>query len=125
MKLHAHDLGGEEVERLPQHDRLGLDASHAPAEHSEPVNHRGVGVGAHQRVGEEQDVISLLAGQHHLGQKFQVDLMHDTGGWWNNPEVVEGLLTPAQKFIPFTVPLELDLGVPLQGGRRPKEVHLY
>ena len=39
-------------QRLAEHRGLGLDAAHTPAEHTEPVDHRGVRVGAHQRVGE-------------------------------------------------------------------------
>ena len=48
----AHHLRREHVERLAEHGRLGLDAAHAPAEHAEAVDHRGVRVGADQRVRE-------------------------------------------------------------------------
>jgi hypothetical protein len=49
--LEADHLGDEHRERLAQHRRLGLDAAHAPAEHAEAVDHRGVRVGADERVG--------------------------------------------------------------------------
>ncbi len=37
--------------RLAEHGRLGLDAADAPAEHGEAVDHRGMRIGADQRVG--------------------------------------------------------------------------
>ena len=60
----------------------------------------------------------------HIGQILQVDLVDDAGHRWHNPEVVEGLLAPFQKLVAFAVALELDLGVPRQGVRRGKEIHL-
>ena len=46
----ADHRGQEQRQGLAEHGRLGLDAAHAPAEHAEPVDHGGVGVGADQRV---------------------------------------------------------------------------
>ena len=37
--------------RLAEHRRLGLDAADAPAQHAQAVDHRGVRVGADERVG--------------------------------------------------------------------------
>ncbi len=48
----AHHLGGHHVERLAEHGRLRLDAAHAPAQDAQAVDHRGVGIRAHERVGE-------------------------------------------------------------------------
>ena len=48
----AHDLGGHHVEGLAEHGRLRLDPAHSPAEDAEAVDHRGVGVRAHERVRE-------------------------------------------------------------------------
>ena len=48
--------GGGHVERLAEHDGLGLDPADAPAEHAERVDHRGVRVGADQRVGQRDAV---------------------------------------------------------------------
>jgi hypothetical protein len=41
--------------RLAEHRGLGLDAADAPAEHGQAVDHRGVAVGADQRVGIGDD----------------------------------------------------------------------
>jgi hypothetical protein len=50
-ELEADDLGHEHVHGLAEHDGLGLDAAHAPAQHAQAVDHGGVAVGADQRVG--------------------------------------------------------------------------
>ena len=51
LEVHADDVGREEVHRLAEHAGLGLDAADAPADHADAVDHRGVAVGADQRVG--------------------------------------------------------------------------
>ena len=50
-ELEAEHLRDEHRHRLAEHRRLGLDAAHAPAQHAEAVDHRGVRVGSDQRVG--------------------------------------------------------------------------
>ena len=50
-QLEADDLRDQHRDRLAEHRRLGLDAADAPAEHGEAVDHRGVRVGADERVG--------------------------------------------------------------------------
>ena len=45
--------------RLSQHGRL--DPAHSPAEHAEPVDHRGVGVGADERVRVGQRAVTARA----------------------------------------------------------------
>jgi hypothetical protein len=50
-QLKAHHVGRQEVHRLAQHGGLGLDAAHAPAHHTDAVDHGGVAVGAHQGIG--------------------------------------------------------------------------
>ena len=45
-EFEADHLGHEHVQRLAEHHRLGLDAADAPADDAQPVDHRGVAVGA-------------------------------------------------------------------------------
>jgi hypothetical protein len=49
-ELEAHHLRREQVERLTEHDGLGLDAADAPADDAETVDHGRVRVGADERV---------------------------------------------------------------------------
>jgi hypothetical protein len=120
----AHDLGRDHVERLSEHHRLGLDPPHAPAHDPQAVDHRGVRVRAHQSVREGQGGPILLARQDALGQELQVHLVDDPSCRGHHAEVREGLLPPAQELVALTVPLELDLGVLLQGVRGGEDIHL-
>jgi hypothetical protein len=49
--LEADDLGDQHRDRLAEHRRLGLDPADTPSEHTEPVDHRRVTVGADAGVG--------------------------------------------------------------------------
>ena len=42
VRLHADDVGGEEIHRLAEHRGFGLDAADAPGDDAEAVDHRGV-----------------------------------------------------------------------------------
>ena len=64
----------EHGERLAEHGGLGLDAADAPAEHAEPVDHRGVRVGADEGVAEGAPV---LGGEDDPRQVLEVDLVAD------------------------------------------------
>ena len=101
-------------EGLAEHGRLGLDAADAPAEHAEPVDHGGVGVGADQGVAEGPAVVG---GEHHPGQVLEVDLVADAGPRRHDPEAVEGLLGPAQELVALDVALVLDVDVRVEGRR--------
>ena len=50
VELESDDARDQHRYRLAEHGRLGLDAAHAPAQHAQAVDHRGVRVGAHHRV---------------------------------------------------------------------------
>src|ERR1041384_1716444 len=47
------------------------------------------------------------AGEAALRQKLQIDLMHNAGGRGDDVQIVEGLRTPAQELVAFTVAIEL------------------
>ena len=79
--------------RLAEHRGLGLDAADPPAEHAEPVDHRGVRVGADERVGERDAV----AHGHHPPEVLEVHLVADAGAGRHDADAVEGLLRPAQQ----------------------------
>ncbi len=75
----------EQRQGLAEHGRLGLDPADAPAQHAEPVDHGGVGVGAHQGVAVGPAVVG---GEHHPRQVLQVHLVADArcpGGTTRKP----------------------------------------
>ena len=104
-------LRDEHRERLAQHRRLGLDPADAPAEHTEPVDHGRVRVGADQRVRERLPVARL----DHAGQVLEVDLVDDPRAGRDDLQVGERLLSPAQEGIALPVALELELDVAAEG----------
>ena len=102
-ELEADDLGGEHVERLAEHDGLGLDAADAPAQHAQAVDHRGMAVGADQRIGKRDRPGVVFAQEHALGQVLEVDLVYDADGRRHDAEVLKGLLAPAEELVALAV----------------------
>ncbi len=107
----AHNVGREEVHRLAQHGGLGLDTAHAPAHHTNAVDHGGVAVGAHQGVGVVGAVLGLV---HTARQVFEVDLVHDAKARGHHAKGVEGLHAPFHEFVALAVALEFELHVQVQ-----------
>ncbi len=118
--LHADDVGLWEERGLTQHRGLGLDPADAPPEDTEAVDHRGVRVRPHQRVGEGHTVPHA----HDLPEMLQVHLVADAGAGRDDAETVERLLGPAEERVPLTVAPVLPFDVGLVRVRGPEEVHL-
>ena len=110
-EAHADHLRRRHVDRLAEHDRLGLDPADAPAEHPEGVDHRRVGVGADERVGHRHAV----ADGHHRAQVLEVHLVDDPHPRRNDPEVAEGALRPPKQGVALAVSPVLMLDVALVG----------
>ncbi len=123
-ELEADHLGNDHRDRLTEHRRLGLDAAHAPAEHAEAIDHRGVAVGADQGVGEGELAVALAHRPDHLRQIFQIDLVTDAGARRHDPEVVEGARPPAEESVALGVAFILALDVDLEGARIAERVDL-
>ncbi len=110
---HADDLRHRLVERLAEQHGLGLDAAHAVAQDAQAVDHRGVGIGPDQRVGEGDlaRAVRVPAARHDRGQVLEVDLVDDAGAGRNDAQVAEGGLGPAQELVALAVALVLALHV--------------
>ena len=94
-ELHPDHLRQQHVVGLPEQDRLGLDAADPPAHHPQPVDHGGVRVRAHQRVGAGDPGVAVPAALHHRREVLKVDLVHDARAGRHHAEVAEGILSPA------------------------------
>ena len=121
----ADHLRDQHRRGLAEHRRLGLDAAHAPAQHADAVDHRGVAVGAEHRIRIGPGPAVALGGHHHARQMLQVDLVDDAGVGRHHLEVVERLLPPAQETVALLVALELDLAVEVERVGPAKHVHLH
>ena len=80
IKSESDNLRRHHINRLPQHARLGLNSTHAPAKHSQPVDHRRMAVRADEAVRKRHAILH----RDHFRQVFQVHLMHNPGGGGNN-----------------------------------------
>lgn len=110
-QLEADDARDEHGDRLAEHRGLGLDATDAPAQHTEAVDHGGVRVGADEGVG-----VRLAAPDHdRTGQVLDVDLVDDAGARGDDLELVEGGLAPAQELVALLVAAVLQLDVLAEG----------
>ena len=104
-------LRDQHRDRLAEHRGLGLDSADAPAEHAQAVDHRGVRVGADQRVRVGLAVLR----EHDAREVLEVHLVADARVRRDHLEVVERALPPAQERVALVVALELELGVVLEG----------
>ena len=112
-QLHADDFGRDDVDRLAEHARLGLDAADAPADDAQAVDHRRVAVGADERIGIDDAVLL----PDDFREVFEVHLVDDPPARRDDAEVVERVLAPLQELVAFDVPAELQLGVVQQRER--------
>ena len=128
-QLETDHLGNEHGHGLAEHGGFGLDAAHAPAEHTQAVDHRGVRIGPHQGVGiGEFAAVAPATGavrENHARQMLDVDLMDDAGVGRHHFEVAERRLAPAQEHVAFAVSAELDFIVVLERIGRAVLVHLH
>ncbi len=120
--MDAHHVRGEEVDRLAQHARLGLDSADAPAHDAQAVDHRRVRVGAHQRVRVPRP---LGVAQEALGEELKVDLVDDPDPRGHDLEGFEGLHSPLEELVALAVAHELHVEVLRKGVGAPREVHLH
>ena len=125
VQLESDDFGNEHRHRLAEHRRFGFDPADAPAEYAEPVDHRGVGVGADERVGIGERFVVLFASEHSLRQVLEIHLVADAGVGRHDAEVVQRLLSPAQKRVALLIALELEVGVDEERRLGSVFVHLH
>src|SRR2546423_12512500 len=118
LELHADDDRPREVCRLAEHRGLGLDTADAPAEHAEAVDHRGVRVGAEERVRHGDAV----AHDDDLCEPLEVHLVANAGARWDDAEGLEGLARPAEQRVALAVAVVLALEVALVDILRAEEV---
>ena len=91
----ADDARQQHRDRLPEHRGFRFNASDAPAQHADSVDHRCMGVGAYDRI--RVGLVHPLdrSFSNHRSKIFKIDLMNDSGCRWNNTELTERILTPA------------------------------
>ena len=113
------------VERLPEQHGFRLDPADAVAEDTQAVDHRRVGIGPDERVGEgDATARPVLAIRHDGGEELEVDLVDDARPRRHDAQVAKSRLSPAEQLIPLAVAVVLALDVVSERARRPEPVDL-
>jgi hypothetical protein len=111
LEMHTDHIRREKVHRLAEHAGFRLDAADAPADHADAVDHRGVAVGADQRVGIVHTPFRAVFLQHAARQIFEIDLMHDADAGRHDLEGIERLHAPFHELVALGVALEFHFHV--------------
>ena len=78
-----------------------------------------------QRIRKRLGHITVAPGRDDLGEVLQIDLVDDAGCGRHDAEVIEGLLTPAEKLVALAIADKLEILVDAQGVRGGEGVDLY
>jgi hypothetical protein len=118
VEAHDHDLRHAQHDPLPEHRSERLDPADAPGEHTEPVHHGGVRVGADQCVGRQQITVE----SDDLCEMLDVDLVHDACAGGDDGDALEGAPCPLEKSVALRVPSILDSDVAFHRVRTAEDV---
>jgi len=120
----ADDARYPDHEGLPERCGGGLDAADAPPGDTERIDHRGVRVGADQRIqGRHAQAVGFGGGDHRR-QDLEVQLVTDADPGRNDAEPGDALLGPAQEPVAVVVTHVLEVDVPARRGGVPVLVDL-
>jgi hypothetical protein len=108
FQVHADHIGCQHEYRLAEHACLGFNAADTPADHADAVDHRGVAVGADQRI---RVIHIALRFVHTARQIFEVHLVHDADPGRHDLERVKCLHAPLHELVAFLVALEFQFHV--------------
>ena len=110
-QLDADDVRQAHPRCAAQHHAFRFQAAHADGDHAQRVDHRGVRVGADQRVREGDAVLHLDHRRHAL----EVDLVQDAVTRRDHVDVLERLLGPVDEVEAVFVAAVFDGAVLVEG----------
>ena len=125
VEFESDDSGDQHRERLAEHGGFRFDAADAPAEDAEAVDHRGVRIGADERIGEGEPRAIFLLLENDAREIFEIDLVADARVWRDDFEILESFLAPAQEGVALDVALHFEVGVEEKCAGRAELVHLH
>src|SRR5438270_7358429 len=114
-EAHTNNFWSEQIKRLTQQDRLGLNTANPPTKDTKTVNHGSMRVGTNECIRKSYRLAIFLPGHHDGSQVFQVHLVNNTRSRRDNPEIAESLLPPAQQGIAFAIALIFTLNIACKG----------
>ena len=108
-QLEADNVRDQHRDRLAEHRGFCLDATDAPAEHADAVNHRRMRIGANDRIRIRLSRVACLVVEYDATEILQVDLVDDARVGRNHAEVFERALAPAKERVALPVAVEFNL----------------
>ncbi len=72
-------------------------------------------IGADDRIGIGFDSAAKRHGAHYAREIFQIHLVADSGIRWDDFEIFEGGLAPAEKSVTLDIALKFEFGVETEG----------
>ena len=125
MQAKAYNFRNQHRRRLAEHGGFRFDPADAPAKNAERIHHRGVRIGAHDRIGVGFPTAAMGHGANDTRQIFEVHLVANSSVRRHNFEILKRGLSPAQKSVPLDVALKFQLGIQAEGVDVAKAVHLH
>ena len=95
VQFEADDFGNQHRERLAEHGGFRFDAADAPAEDAEAVDHRGVRIGADERIGKGVQRRFAVWLENDAREIFEIHLVADAGVRRDDFEIAERLFVPS------------------------------
>ena len=95
---------------MAQHAGFRLNATYAPANNANAVDHGGVRIGTDQGVG----IVKAVFVMHATRQVLQVDLVHDAKARWHNAKSVERLHAPLHELVALVIALKFQFHVQIE-----------
>ena len=120
-EVNANDFRNEERYWLTQHPRFGFNTANTPSNHAEAIDHRRMGICAHEGIWVKDAAFF----DHALGEIFEVHLVHNADAWRHDFEGVEGLLTPFEELVAFFVTLKFQREILIQSRLRSRKINLH
>jgi hypothetical protein len=104
FKSETDNLWADHGDGLTEHNRFSFNTTNTPSGNTKTIDHGGVRVGTNNGA-VVKEAISL---HDNSGKILKVDLMDNTGAWWDDLEVVEGRGAPLQELESFSISLEFN-----------------
>ena len=96
---------------MAQHRGLSFNATHAPTQHAQAINHGGVRIGPYQSIGEGIGIAIHIARPHRLPQILQIHLVTNARTRRHDAEIIKRMLPPAQKLVALLIALHFQFHV--------------
>src|SRR5699024_5960577 len=123
-ELNADNLRKRNGDGQPNHDGLGFNATHAPTQNAQAVDHGRMAVGTDTAVRIDKGSIVVLAFPDNASDVLEMQLVHEALSGRHHLDAIKTAAAPAQEGESFSVALVFARQVDFCGGRVGPAVYL-